>query len=916
MAGTNGTGNADGADLPKAYRAADVEGDIYERWLAADVFAPAGRGSTADPALPPFVIIQPPPNVTGSLHLGHAQRTAVEDLMIRHARMKGHPTLFLPGLDHASIAAQVVYDRIIAERGETRQSLGRERYLEGIRAFVDDTRKVILAQQRRVGASADWSRLRFTMDEVSSKAVRTAFKRLVDEDLAYRTEALVNWCPGCLTSVSDLEVVPTPETGTLWEVRYHLLDEAGRPSPDETITVATTRPETILGDTAVAVHPDDGRYRALVGRHARIPFVERDVPIIADPVVDPAFGTGAVKITPAHDSDDYATGRRHGLPSVTVLADDASINGEGADYAGLDRYDARRRIVADLAARGDLAGERPHEMLIGRCQRSNDVIEPRLKTQWFVRATALAPAALDATRSGRTRIMPDHFEKTWEHWLTNIRDWNVSRQLWWGHRIPAWYCPDGHVTVSEEEAGPAACAACGRPAAELTQDPDIFDTWFSSGLWPFSTLGWPDRTPDYDRFYPTSVMETGYDILFFWVARMMMLGIRLTGIEPFHTVYLSGLIRDPYGQKMSKTKGNVVDPLETIGETGADALRFALIHRTTPGIDQRFGRTKLEDARNFANKLWNATRYVLGARPATIPVGGERVLPSASLLGPAEGWILSRLAAATGEVDRALSEFAFGEATRILYDAIWSEFCDWGLELAKVRLANVELPAEEREATWWTLVEAIDGYLRLLHPVMPFVTEALWRALPHRPGDPDLLIVARWPGVGPRDLAIEDEVGAVVELVGGIRNARAQARIAPSIWLPVDVAVEPPLAITFEALRPAIERLARARPLTRWLTREALHAAGAEGGLSVIVHDAEAIVRSDGAGEADESARRERARLERELAEAEGWLAAARERLANDSFVTRAPREVVEGARAREAELSEQVARLRNRLGA
>jgi valyl-tRNA synthetase len=916
MVGTDGSGSAGGADLPKAYRPADVEAAIYERWLAADVFAPDGRGSTADPGLPPFVVIQPPPNVTGSLHLGHAQRTAVEDLMIRHARMTGHPTLFLPGLDHASIAAQVVYDRIIAERGETRQSLGRERYLEGIRAFVEDTRKVILAQQRRVGASADWSRLRFTMDEVSSKAVRAAFKRLYDEDLAYRAQALINWCPGCMTSVSDLEVVPTPETGTLWLVRYHLLDEAGRPSPDETITVATTRPETILGDTAVAVHADDDRYRALVGRRARIPFVERDVPIIADAVVDPAFGTGAVKITPAHDHEDYATGQRHGLPSVTVLADDATVNAEGAGYAGLDRFEARRRIVADLATRGDLAGEQSHEMVIGRCQRSNDVIEPRLKTQWFVRATALAPPALEATRSGRTRILPDHFQKTWEHWLTNIRDWNVSRQLWWGHRIPAWYCPDGHVTVSEAEAGPTSCAGCGRSAADLIQDPDIFDTWFSSGLWPFSTLGWPDPTPDYARFHPTSVMETGYDILFFWVARMMMLGIRLTGSEPFHTVYLSGLIRDPYGQKMSKTKGNVVDPLETIGETGADALRFALIHRSTPGIDQRFGRTKLEDARNFANKLWNATRFVIGARPASIPASSERVLPSKALLGPAERWILSRLAAATADVDRALAEYAFGEATRVLYDAIWSEFCDWGLELAKVRLADPERPAEEREATWWTLVEALDSYLRLLHPVMPFVTEALWEPLPHRPVDPELLIVARWPGVGPRDLAIEDEVGAVVELVGGIRNARSQARVPPSAWLPVDVAVEPHLAVTFEALRPAIERLARARPLTRWLTREALHAAGVEGGLSVIVHDAEAIVRSGDATEADDSARRERERLERELAEAEGWLEAVRERLANEAFVIRAPREVVEGARAREAELTEQVARLRDRLRA
>jgi valyl-tRNA synthetase len=900
---------ADGSALGKAYRPADVEGGIYERWLAADVFAPDGAGSTADAQLPPFVIIQPPPNVTGSLHLGHAQRTAVEDLMIRHARMKGHPTLFLPGLDHASIAAQFVFDRIIAERGETRTSLGRERYLEGIRAFVAETREVMLGQQRKVGASADWGRLRFTMDEVSAKAVRTAFKRLHDAGLAYRTEALVNWCPGCRTSVSDLEVIATPEKGSLWFVRYHLLHEAtGEPTAD-TITVATTRPETILGDTAVAVHPDDDRYSVFVGRRARIPFVERDVPVIADEVVEREFGTGAVKITPAHDRDDNATGQRHGLPMPAVLDDAAAVTNTGTPYDGLDRYEARRRIVADLDARGDLAREQAHDMVVGRCQRSNDVVEPRLKTQWFVRTGPLAEKSLDATRNGRTRILPERFEKTWEHWLTTIRDWNVSRQLWWGHRIPAWYCLDGHVTVSELIDGPPACEVCDRPATELTQDPDIFDTWFSSGLWPFSTLGWPDDTLDLRRYYPTSVMETGYDIIFFWVARMMMLGIELTGIEPFHTVYLSGLIRDPYGQKMSKTKGNVIDPLETIDENGADALRFALIHGATPGNDQRFGATKLENARNFANKLWNATRYVVGARPVTIPDDAERQRPEPAMLGPAERWILSRAAATTHAADRALAEYAFGEFTRVLYDAVWSEYCDWGLELAKVRLADTSLSDGEREATWWALVDALDTYLRLLHPVMPFVTEALWAALPRRAADPDLLIVARWPGVGERDLAIEDEVGVLLELVRGIRNARSEAKIAPSAWLPVDVAFDARLSVTWEALRPAIERLTRARPLERWLTREALHGHAGGGALAVITRDAEALVRV--AAGADEA---ERMRLEKELAEAEEWLAAARARLANESFVAKAPAKVVEGARAREAELAETVGRLQDRL--
>ena len=606
--------------LPKAYVPSEVEGRVYERWLAADVFPPDGAGSTADPDLPPFTIIQPPPNVTGSLHLGHAQRTAVEDLMIRHARLRGHPTLFLPGLDHASIAAQFVLDGILAREGESRASLGRERDLERMREFSDSTKPVMLGQQRRVGASADWGRLRYTMDEGSAEAVRVAFERLYRDGLAYRTEALINWCPGCRTSVSDLEVIPTPETGTLWFVRYHLIDEAtGKPDPDALVTIATTRPETILGDTAVAVHPDDERYRDLVGRRVRIPFVERDVPVIADPIVEREFGTGALKITPAHDHEDYATGRRHDLPMISVLNDDATINEAGAPFTGLDRYAARARILEELRTLGDLEGEKPHEMVIGRCQRSNDVIEPRLKTQWFIRTEPLAAKALAATREGRTRILPARFEKTWEHWMTSIRDWNVSRQLWWGHRIPAWYCPDGHVTVSSAPDGPPACEVCGRPASELEQDPDIFDTWFSSGLWPFSTLGWPDATPDYERFYPTSVMETGYDIIFFWVARTMMLGIHLTGEVPFHTVYLSGLIRDPEGQKMSKTKGNVVDPLAVIDETGADALRFAVIHGTTPGLDQKFGRTKLEHARTSPTSC--------GTRRGSWPVPAPRRSP-------------------------------------------------------------------------------------------------------------------------------------------------------------------------------------------------------------------------------------------------------------------------------------------------
>jgi valyl-tRNA synthetase len=907
--------DAGGLEMAKAYRPAEVEHAIFDSWVAADVFAPDGKGSRADWSKLPFVIIQPPPNVTGSLHLGHAQRSTVEDLMTRHARMQGRPALFLPGLDHASIAAQYVLDKLLAKENESRATLGRERYLERMWEFVHETRQTILSQQRRVGASLDMSRLRFTMDEVSARAVREAFTRLYREGLAYRTEALIHWCPGCRTSVSDLEVIPKETKGHLWTMRYHLVDEAtGAADPKAWIAVATTRPETLLGDTAVAVNPEDTRYTALVGRRVVIPFVERPVPVIADPVVDMAFGTGAVKITPAHDQDDYETGKRHGLPMITVLDDAAHVNENGAGFVGLDRYEARRRIVEELTERGDLESIKEHVSLIGHCQRSDDVVEPRLKVQWFIRVAPLAEAALEATREGRTQILPGRFVKVWEHWMTEMRDWNVSRQLWWGHRIPAWYCPDGHPTVTADPAGPNACDVCGRPASQLHQDEDIFDTWFSSGLWPFSTLGWPEKTRDFERFYPTSVMETAYDIIFFWVARMMMLGIHLTGREPFHTVYLSGLIRDPYGQKMSKTKGNSVDPLETIDEVGADALRFALVNGTAPGSDARLGQEKLENARNFTNKLWNAARFVLGARPASIPAGAPRQAPDRSLAGPADRWILSRSAATVAAVDGAFEQYAFGDASQILYEAIWNEYCDWAVELAKIRLGDEALPAAEREATWWTLVHVLDTYLRLLQPLMPFITEAIWARLPHAAGDPRLLLVADWPAaqaVTSDDVA-ERNVAALLELVRAIRNARSEARLEPAAWLPVDVFVPEPLGPTFEALAPAVERLSRARPLSRVPSPEPIRR-GMAGGLSVIAGEIEAIVRP-AARDAEQDAR-DRARLERELAEAEGMLAAARARLANEAFTSRAPKAVVEGARARAAELETLVAKLAGRLG-
>ena len=895
--------------MPPAYSAADVEPRVYERWLEADVFAPDGKGSRADWSRGPFVITQPPPNITGALHIGHALTATLEDAMIRRARMQGFPTLWVPGVDHASIAAQVVLDRMLAKEGESRASLGRERYLERMWQFINATREVMGDQHRRLGVSLDWGRLRFTMDEGSARAVRVAFKRLFDDGLAYRAEQLINWCPGDLTSVSDLEVIATPTRGTLWSVRYHFVKDDGSIDPGNGIVVATTRPETILGDVAVAVHPDDDRYRALVGRNVLIPFVDRVVPIIADDVVRQDFGTGAVKITPAHDADDFATGKRHGLAMIDVMTDDGRMNERGGPYAGLTADEARQHILGDLEARGDLVAAVPHEMTIGRCERSGHVIEPRLKTQWFIAVKPMAEKAMASVREGRTTFVPRRYTKVFFDWMENIHDWNVSRQLWWGHQIPAWYCPDGHITVSDDKDGPDSCAVCGRPPRELKQEPDIFDTWFSSGLWPFSTLGWPEHTSDYERFYPTSVMETGYEIIFFWVARMMMLGEWLTGLPPFHTVYLHGIVRDPYGAKMSKTKGNVVDPLEVINEMGADALRFALLHGPEPSQDQKMSTPRLEDARNFANKLWNAARFVVGSRPQEIAVGAPLERPRGDALSPADEWILERCAVTTAAVDSAYAGYQFGEVARLVYDAIWSDYCDWYLEMAKPALA-AEAATEARIATWRTLTWVLDRYLRLLHPLMPHVTEAIWQRLPHLPDDADLLIVAQWPEMPVRDAAGGRGAGVELlkDLITAIRGARAESGIAAPDVVDAWIYFKQPAAReAFESLRTVVARLARIDTTVVDEQKE-LDAAGT-GSMAVIVGSGEARLRRSDADRA-----RERARLEKELANVKAQLDASESRLADAKFVGRAPAAVVDQARRRAAELRDQLTSLSARL--
>jgi valyl-tRNA synthetase len=757
-------------ELEKAFEPSRVEKHWYAHWMRLEVFR-----ARADSPRRPFSMAIPPPNVTGRLHMGHALNNTLQDILARWRRMRGDDVLWLPGTDHAGIATQMVVDRELAKEGTDREALGREEFVRRVWRWKEEYGGVIIEQLKRLGCSCDWSRERFTMDPGLSRAVREAFVRLHEAGLIYRDEYIVNWCPRCQTAISDLEVIPQETQGHLWTIRYPLAEGGGG------IEVATTRPETMLGDTGVAVHPDDARYSSLVGRKVILPLVGRMLPIVADPFVEKEFGTGAVKVTPAHDPNDFEAGRRAGLPALVVMDGQGRMNDNVPEkYRGLDRLEARRRVVDDLTAAGHLVSVKDHVHNVGRCQRCNTVIEPYLSTQWFVRVKPLAEEAIRAVADGRVRFTPAHWVNSYDEWMGKIHDWCISRQLWWGHQIPAWHCGTCSEIIVAREA-PLTCRRCG--ASTLRQDPDVLDTWFSSALWPFSTLGWPDDTPDLRRYYPTTVLVTGFDILFFWVCRMIMMGLRFMTEAPFHRVYITGLVRDAEGQKMSKTRGNVIDPLDLIDRYGADALRFTLAAMATPGSDLPLAEERMVGYRAFANKIWNAARFVLLSLGEAAQAAVPPPLPPRDRLHVEDRWILSRLSRLASTVEERLDEYRFDEMANALYQFVWHEYCDWYLEISKPHLLPGAAPEETARARA-VLAHVLDAILRLLHPVMPFLTEELWQRLPHQG---ETLALASYPEGDATllDEQAEDALALLMEIVVRVRNVRAELNIDPARRLPL-----------------------------------------------------------------------------------------------------------------------------------
>jgi valyl-tRNA synthetase len=866
--------------LPTQYVPAEVEGKLYERWVERGYFT-----ADAESEKPPYTIVIPPPNVTGSLHLGHAFEHTIIDALTRRKRMQGYETLWQPGMDHAGIATQNVVERELAKEDKSRHDLGREAFIERVWQWKATSGGQISGQMRRLGDGVDWSRERFTMDEGLSRAVQTIFKKLHDDELIYRAERIINWCPRCLTAISDIEVEYQDDDGELVSIRYGEGDTA--------IVVATTRAETMLGDTAVAVHPEDERYAHLVGTEIVLPLTGRRIPVVADAHVDPEFGTGAVKVTPAHDPNDFEIGRRHNLPSVNVLDEHGVITAHGP-FLGLDRFEARSAIVGALRAEGRIVAEkRPYVHSVGHCSRCKTTIEPRLSLQWWVKVGPLAKAAGDAVRDGRVKIHPEEMAKRYFDWVDNLHDWCISRQLWWGHRIPVWYGPGGEVVCVGPDEEP--------PSGEgWHQDTDVLDTWFSSGLWPFSTLGWPERTDSLAKFYPNSVLVTGYDILFFWVARMMMFGLyAMDGTPPFHTIALHGMVRDQFGKKMSKSFGNAVDPLEWMDAYGSDAVRFTLARGANPGTDVPIGEDWVQGSRNFANKIWNATRFAL-MNGATV----EGELPTAAEQSAADRWILSRLGSVVAEVDAYYDDYQFAKVSDALFHFAWDEVFDWYVELSKTTFAAGGHAAArdavaKAQSSRRVLGEVLDVTLRLLHPIVPFVTETLWTTLTGR----ESVVIADWPAAGAasgkwaQDPAAEAEIATLQQVITEVRRFRSDQGLQPGQRVPARLALDgTPLAAHEDAIR----SLARLEPAGESFTATASLAVA---GVTVAL---------DLSGAIDFAA--ERKRLAKDLAAAEKELTQTTAKLGNEGFLAKAPEQVVEKIRDRKAAAEAEIARITAQL--
>ncbi len=871
-------------ELPKVYEPQQVESRIYEAWENAGCF-----NGDPDRSKKPFSIVMPPPNVTGQLHMGHALDCTLQDILTRFKRMQGYSTLWLPGVDHAGISTQVkVEEELRTKEGLSRYDLGREKFLQRVWKWKEEYGDRIVKQQKKMGVSCDWSRSRFTMDEGLSKAVRETFCELYDKGLIYKGSRIINWCPHCVTALSDAEVEYQDKPGHLWYIRYPLTDGSGD------LVVATTRPETMMGDTGVAVNPEDERFKHLVGKTCILPIMNREIPIVADEYVELGFGTGAVKMTPAHDPNDFEVGLRHNLETIRCIADDGTINENGGPYNGMDRYECRKAIVKDLEEQGYLVKTEPYSHNVGTCYRCHNDVEPLISAQWFVKMEPLAKEALRVVREGEVKFVPERFSKTYTNWMENVHDWCISRQLWWGHQIPAWYCDEcGHINVSRED--PTKCEKCGSP--HLTRDPDVLDTWFSSALWPFSTLGWPEKTEDLDFYYPTSVMITGYDIIFFWVSRMIFSGCEQMKKIPFHTVLIHGLVRDDKGRKMSKSLGNGIDPLEVAETYGADALRFNLITGNSPGNDMRFYTEKCEAMRNFANKVWNASRFVM------MNLGDLEAyaLPAAEALEREDKWVLSKLNTLVREVTENLDSYEIGVASAKVYDFLWDTYCDWYIELTKTRLNGEDEAAKDtaRNVLCYVLTEL----LKLLHPFMPFITEEIFQALPKRAGAGDkFLMTSRWPEYSEALSfpAEESAMEAVMDTIKAIRARRAEMNVPPSKKAEVLLvtANRPP----YEQGLHFLQRLAFASQVR--FADEA--PADLSGQVSIVTHNATAYLPLSEL--VDLTAERERIAKEKE--KAENGLRIVEQKLKNEKFVSRAPEAVVNAEKEKAAKFRELIAKL------